>query len=357
MLMMSLVLSCAGALGAETPATPFVESPVDKLVDQFDADKEAFRLRRRRATPEEREEFAGERPHESDYVTRFLAIEKEHRGTDDGCRALMWIITEALDQTALELLLPAYLESERLEELCFPLDMFATKPAFDALETMSNGSPHRAVRGAATYVLAKLVKQAVDRDLDTAQPERVEGLYRRVLADYADLDHPEGVTLGKAAERDLFEYLHLSVGRIAPEIEGKDLEEAGIRLSDYRGKVVMLTFWGHWCPPCRDMFEHEKHLVSDHVNRPFALIGVNSDANLESSVEQSDRAGINWRSFWNGPRGNRGPISMRWNVRGWPSIYLIDHEGRIQNKWRGSPGDEILDQHIEKLLVRAEKAE
>ncbi len=52
--------------------------------------------------------------------------------------------------------------------------------------------------------------------------------------------------LAKAAAGQLFEMRHLSIGKTAPQIEGEDIDGVPFKLSDYRGKVVMLDFWGHW---------------------------------------------------------------------------------------------------------------
>ena len=87
-------------------------------------------------------------------------------------------------------------------------------------------------------------------------------------------------------------------------------------------------------------------------DRPFALIGVNSDKNLEKIREIVKKKNLTWRSFWNGPKGTRGPHSERWNVEGWPTIYLIDHEGVI--RYKNVRGDK-LDAAIEELVAKAEK--
>ena len=76
-----------------------------------------------------------------------------------------------------------------------------------------------------------------------------------------------------SAESELFELENLSVGCVAPDIVGKDLDGREFRLSEYRGKVVMLDFWGHWCPPCRQMYPHEQHIVDKLNGLPFALVG------------------------------------------------------------------------------------
>src|SRR5688572_22947341 len=67
------------------------------------------------------------------------------------------------------------------------------------------------------------------------------------------------------------------VGKPAPEFDGEDFEGRRVKLSDYRGKVVVLVFWSTRCPPCRAMIPHEREMVERFHDRPFALIGVNND--------------------------------------------------------------------------------
>ena len=55
-----------------------------------------------------------------------------------------------------------------------------------------------------------------------------------------------GGSLAAAARADLFEMRNLAVGKPAPEIEGVDVDGVAFKLSDYRGKVVLLDFWGDW---------------------------------------------------------------------------------------------------------------
>ena len=104
------------------------------------------------------------------------------------------------------------------------------------------------------------------------------------------------------------------------------------------------------------MFPHERSLVKRLENKPFALIGVNSDKDKTQIKEKNENQQITWRSFWNGPEGTGGPISKRWNVAGWPTLYIIDHKGVIRHKWVGSPGNEAMDKAIDELVEQAEKA-
>jgi hypothetical protein len=101
------------------------------------------------------------------------------------------------------------------------------------------------------------------------------------------------------------------------------------------------------------MFPHERSLVKRLEGKPFALVGVNSDRNREETKEKNEKEHITWRSFWNG--GTQGPISTKWNVHAWPTLYIIDAKGVIRHKYMGSPGDKVLDENIESLVKEDEE--
>ena len=80
------------------------------------------------------------------------------------------------------------------------------------------------------------------------------------------------------------------------------------------------------------MYPHERSLVKKLADEPFALIGVNSDPDLDKLRPRLEEENITWRSFWNGPEGTRGPISKTWNVYSWPTIYFVDADGILRDK-------------------------
>jgi hypothetical protein len=100
------------------------------------------------------------------------------------------------------------------------------------------------------------------------------------------------------------------------------------------------------------MYPHERSLVKRLAAEPFALIGVNSDADKQALAPVLEKEQITWRSFWNGPEGTRGPISKAWNVKGWPTIYVIDHQGVI--RFKGVRG-EAMDKAVDFLLAEMKK--
>jgi hypothetical protein len=98
------------------------------------------------------------------------------------------------------------------------------------------------------------------------------------------------------------------------------------------------------------MYPHERSLVKRLADQPFALIGVNSDPDRDELKPVLEEEQITWRSFWNGPEGTSGPISSRWNVRSWPTIYVLDHQGRIRFKGvRGEDMDAAVDQLLAEM--------
>src|SRR5262249_39636236 len=102
------------------------------------------------------------------------------------------------------------------------------------------------------------------------------------------------------------------------------------------------------------MIPHERSLVNRLQDKPFVLLGVNSDrdpAKLKKDLKENQ---VTWRSFQNQRKEGKA-IAEEWNVQGWPTLYLIDHHGVIKKKWLGSPSTEVLDQEVEKLVQAADK--
>ena len=88
------------------------------------------------------------------------------------------------------------------------------------------------------------------------------------------------------------------------------------------------------------MFPHERSLVKQLANKPFALIGVNSDDDRPATIERMAKENLTWRSFWNSGVKD-GAIAKDWNLRGYPTIYVIDQQGIIRYKCAGGLEVEI----------------
>ena len=80
------------------------------------------------------------------------------------------------------------------------------------------------------------------------------------------------------------------------------------------------------------MWPHERSLVKNLADKPFAVIGVNiSEPNTAALKKLADKENLTWRSFSDPPTSEgKGVIAKKWNLSGTPTIYLIDHKGMIR---------------------------
>ena len=138
---------------------------------------------------------------------------------------------------------------------------------------------------------------------------------------------------------------NLAVGKPAPEIEGVDVDGKPLKLSDYKGKVVVLVFWGSWCGPCMAQVPHERELVERLKGQPFALLGVDCEANKDTARQVMARERMTWPNWFDGDAGT-GPIAERYHIRSYPSVFILDARGVI----RGREAGVGLDQTVDKLL-------
>lgn len=91
------------------------------------------------------------------------------------------------------------------------------------------------------------------------------------------------------------------------------------------------------------MLPHERSLVNELKNKPFAIVGVNSDPQDKlRTLINNER--VTWRCFFDGG-DPQGPIASKWNVSSWPTIYLIDKKGIIRFK------DHYLDEKLLRQLI------
>jgi hypothetical protein len=101
------------------------------------------------------------------------------------------------------------------------------------------------------------------------------------------------------------------------------------------------------------MYPHERSLMKQLADKPFVLLGVNSDEDRNDVKKIVEKNNITWRSLWDGG-DTHGPIQTAYNVSHWPTIYLLDHEGVI--RYIDVPEKE-LDEAIDKLLAEMGKKE
>ncbi|MCY4573445.1 MAG: redoxin domain-containing protein [Gemmatimonadetes bacterium] len=175
--------------------------------------------------------------------------------------------------------------------------------------------------------------------------------------DELEAEHPDAA---ESLARHRFRIENLTPGRVAPNIRGTDTEGVEFALEDYRGKVVALIFSGQWCGPCRGEYPYQRAMLDIFGEDDVALLGVNSDAMLETIVQAKEDEGLDYRTWWDGHSqpdaetvAAEGPIATEWGVRGWPTIYVLDDEGviRFVNK-RGGALIDAVDQLLRDQRMR-----
>ena len=245
-------------------------------------------------------------------------------------------------------------------QLCFNLryrggELWAER----IVQAVAESNPGEALRAQAAFCLGSMAFEQAFPFSGTVLEERRAALLRTAREHFAEAArHPDvktsdgamslGVKAG-AELRRLDNLPHLKVGGLAPEIEGTDLEGKPLKLSDHRGKVVVLVFWGSWCGPCMAMVPHEKELFERHEGKPFALLGVNCGDEIEAARKTVAARGMAWPSFYDSEEP-RGPIAVSYDVPHWPRIYVIDAKGVIRHiDVRG----EELDRAVDALLAEA----
>jgi thiol-disulfide isomerase/thioredoxin len=253
---------------------------------------------------------------------------------------------------AAELIVKRYPASPDVRNFCEVLGYLGSGPNWAGqfekhLRTILDKNSHREVRAAASFALASVVARAGE-----GRQREAEELYEEAIKKFdgsSGGEHYFYANIEKMANdraKQLLAELRL-LGRPAPEINGVDLDGRGMKLSDFRGKVVLLSFWATWCGPCMAMVPHERELLKRWAGKPFVIVGVNGDEDQKAARAAVAEKGMTWRSFQSG----LGPqsIARDWHVWGWPTFYLIDPKGIIRKRWQDT-GPEELDHAIDQLV-------
>jgi peroxiredoxin len=132
-------------------------------------------------------------------------------------------------------------------------------------------------------------------------------------------------------------------GRAAPDFALKSSTGENLRLSEYRGEVVMVNFWATWCGPCRQEMPLLDELYQRYQRVGFNLLGVNIDDDSRRAMQMIEELGVNFPVLFD----DRKEVSKLYEVEAMPVTVLIDREGNVRFVHHGyKPGyeDKYLDQ-------------
>jgi peroxiredoxin len=368
-------------------AAPAEDSPrgqYEALVKEFDAAyKTAVEAASKAANDQERMEASLKRPQPHEFAPRFLALAETHPDDPAALDALIWVASECLfgahAEKALGMIARDHSRSERLKDYCGGNARYGEpfSPYEEMLRAVLKDNPHRDVKARACVALGaylKMAKETTEKHLvgdsrrlarppaSLANFDRIrdrglgkvgaeaEALFEEVLERYADvqIENSYPRNAGEFAKGQLFELRNLAIGAKAPEIEGRDIHGSAMKLSDHRGKVVVLDFGSHRsCGVCRQMYPYLRDFVRDYQGKPVALLGISVDDDVKELVSLAEKGETAWPIWWDG-ENLEGPLAARWVIRSMPTFYVLDHRGVIRNKGFLQP-DQVRNT-VDKLL-------
>lgn len=228
----------------------------DKIVAEYDGQRtKAAKAFAAAANEQEKARALAEEPKIENYTSRILALVAKHRHEEFAYPALFWVAKKSIPsadaERALDLLLQDHSDSKQLGEIA-ELVLYSGSPSTERrLRTILEKSPHHNVQGMACLCLARFLKMKPESmeapsAADVAGCNReAEAMLKRVSEQYGDVSL-HGRKVKDLVDGERHEIHDLTIGKGAPDIDAQDIHGRQFKLSDYRGKVVMLDFWGHW---------------------------------------------------------------------------------------------------------------
>lgn len=147
-------------------------------------------------------------------------------------------------------------------------------------------------------------------------------------------------------------YLMLNVSAYANSVTSIPLKtnSGDIKLSEYKGKVIYLDFWASWCIPCRKSFPWMNDIQKRYGDKGFKVIAVNLDQEQDKAKAFLDKIPAHFTVAYD----PEGVSATAFKVKGMPSTYLIDREGKVVFSHIGFRKKEIpaMEQKIKQLLKK-----
>jgi len=271
----------------------------------------------------------------TEYGPKFMKIAEAEGKSKDGFGAVMMAAQIAfrsknaeMKKKAAALLKQHHADSDQLNARSLQLiGLVLADEARPLLKEIMKNGKDAAIKKAAFEGLLQGAENAL---LDAKDDEAKQ--LEKDLAEYRK------VGLDKYKMKDLF------IGSKMPDLKSEDLKGKEVKLSDYKGKVVVLDIWATWCPPCKAMIPHERKLVERLKGKPFELISVSFDDKKETLEKFLEDEKMPWTHWFN---GRSGEIGKTLGIRAFPTIYVLDGKGVIRFK---GPRGEAMDKAVDKLL-------
>ncbi|MEZ6138400.1 MAG: protein kinase [Pirellulaceae bacterium] len=364
---------------SQTEQPPVELSPAEQALSELEAESNQLWSAYRQASEDAADEVELNRVYEEMdprhiMPSKYLAIEEKYRGTDEGLKALVQVCSMARSvaganspagkerRKAVKRVIEHYLQREGVESIIASLGGGPFVPQADELlQALVEKSPFRKtqaealiaqiISGKKTLMVESQmpkVRAAVQDRMKEAPPtlrdefeQRLKSLentdfnqLRRDLNEnlerlarlYSDVTVDHYGTGGTAALRLSHAINKVIIGQPAPELEAFDIDGKPFRLSELRGKHVVLMFAQSVNDDYGDMYAPIRQLVAKYRQAPVRVVGIMSNADQSLLHAAAKRGDLNWTVI---PQPLNGPIQLDWGIEGYPAVYIVDAEGTL----------------------------
>lgn len=151
----------------------------------------------------------------------------------------------------------------------------------------------------------------------------------------------------------LDDFLHikpLKEGDYFVDIIGNNLNEEEVKLSDFKGKIILLDFWASWCAPCIKQMEEEfSLLIEKYKDKNFQIVSYSFDHDKKWWKDASDKLEINWPNFSTLTKINTDPVALQYGLSiTIPTTFIISEEGKILKR---VDYEDDLEKELDKFLL------
>ena len=152
--------------------------------------------------------------------------------------------------------------------------------------------------------------------------EKTEGLYSKLSGANKKSEY------GKSISEFISLNKEISVGDKFADFSQENVEGKQVRLSDLKGKVVLLEFWASWCGPCRKENPTLVKTYQSFKNKGFEIFAVSLDESRENWIQAIEKDGLSWENV-SELNGGKNKAALIYGISGIPDNFLIDKDGTI----------------------------
>ncbi len=137
---------------------------------------------------------------------------------------------------------------------------------------------------------------------------------------------------------------------MAPNFTLKSILGDNLRLSEYRGQIVLINFWASWCAPCRQEMPALEALYQEYKDIGFTIFGINVDNEQEKGIAAAAQANVNFPILFDANK----QVSEKYDVQAMPTTVVVGRDGTVQYVHLGyKPGDEATYAKKLRMIIKS----